>query len=399
MTRTEPSVFSFDGFVSEKTLRAYLSRAVTMAIGYDDPVSPERNGHRADFILDIGAKYICRFGCVWGPCQKDWDTYPGQKAFIESLHEKDPDIVLEACLFEHVTPAVETLKIPRSTFEAFGLPYEDRHFSYPAMLNPSGDATDFWYKGGSVPDITQLETQMFFYARACAYLDIGYEAFHMGQIYLIGRHDKANGYPCYTRLCNMIRDYARVHARRHFVFLNAHIHGIIGTDGKLLLDLHMWPGRFHSDEPEPDAPMPASVQKGRLDSLYGRSLGGLTHSGWSCDHLPYMIEIDNWGNKIEDIGVPDNNNFTVWGYDEISWFANQSDAYRARFLKEVTEDLPSIDPEGYFAMPGERIAYIHEKGSKVKTGDTYYAYDPALFEKGCGDQKVIKQIWSERGVG
>ena len=145
--------------------------------------------------------------------------------------------------------------------------------------------------------------------------------------------------------------------------------------------------------------MPASVQKGRLDSLYGRSLGGLTHSGWSCDHLPYMIEIDNWGNKIEDIGVPDNSNFTVWGYDEISWFANQSDAYRARFLKEVTEDLPSIDPEGYFAMPGERIAYIHEKGSKVKTGDTYYAYDPALFEKGCGDQKVIKRIWSERGVG
>ena len=39
MTRTEPSVFSFDGFVSEKTLRAYLSRAVTMAIGYDDPVT------------------------------------------------------------------------------------------------------------------------------------------------------------------------------------------------------------------------------------------------------------------------------------------------------------------------------------------------------------------------
>ena len=393
------AVFDFDGSVTEETLRAYLSRAVTLTTDPHDWPKEPHNEHIKEFILDTGAKYICRFGCIWDPSQKDLDTYPEQKKFIEDMHASDPHIVFEGCLFEHVTEAVESLKVPKEAFEAFGLSYEDRCFRYADMLHPSGDGKDFWSPGHSVPDITRTETQLFFYARACAYIDIGYEAFHMGQVYLMGRHDKDSGYACYTRLTQLIRAYAASHARRHFVFLNAHIHGIIGTDGMLLLDFHMWPGRYHSDDPTSDWPQPASIRKGRVDSIYGRSLGGLTHSGWTCEHLPYLIELDNWGNDPKQFGTRNDADITVWGYDEISWFANQTDEYRHLFLTKIPDELADADSEGYFAMPGQRIAYIHSKNDTKAVSYTYFAYDKRLKKEGFGDQSVIKAVWKNRPIG
>ena len=62
---------------------------------------------------------------------------------------------------------------------------------------------------------------------------------------------------------------------------------------------------------------------GFSDGIYGRSKGGMTPSGWSCEHLPYLVEIDNWGASRHP-GQAKQGGIWVWGYDEITWFAHQS---------------------------------------------------------------------------
>ena len=63
-------------------------------------------------------------------------------------------------------------------------------------------------------------------------------------------------------------------------------------DGKLLLDFHSFPLRIME---VPDRPQEAMLKVGFSDGIYGRSKGGITFSGWECEHLPYLVEIDNWG--------------------------------------------------------------------------------------------------------
>ena len=390
--------FRFDGTVSEAVLRAYLSRAATLTVC--EPGRTPKPGSApwiGRFLSRTGTKYVCRFGCAWDPSARDEADYPWHRALIEELHAMDPELLFEACLFEHVTTGVEGIPVPPETFEAYGLPVETRHFRYADMVSDFG--RDHWAPGRSVPDITKIETQMFFFTRACRYIELGYEAFHMGQIYLIGRLDAAGGYACYTDLCNRIRDYARVHARRHAVLLNAHIHGITGTDGKLLLDFHMWPARFKELDPQPDFPMPASVFPGYLDSIYGDSLGGMTHFGWSCAHLPYLVEIDNWGcREPQYFGVADPAGFHVWGYDDISWFANQTKENRAKILMDISTRVRELDEDGYFAMPGERIAFIHDADRK-RIAYYYYAYSSESCPQGMDDEEAIAAVFRSRPVG
>ena len=47
-----------------------------------------------------------------------------------------------------------------------------------------------WGPGASVPDITRVETQLWFMFLIGSYVDIGVEAVHLGQVYLIGMNDR-----------------------------------------------------------------------------------------------------------------------------------------------------------------------------------------------------------------
>ena len=389
----EKSVFDFDGSVSEETLRAYLSRAVTLSGGEMLSLS---KSYAKDFILDVGAKYIARAATCWSPSAADYSTYNGQKNFISSVHKKDPDVVFEACLFECVNKdGINSIPVPAYVFEAFGKEPEERNFSYEDMIFEDGKYLNQWGTNSSVPDITRLETRMFFYYRATKYIDVGYEAFHMGQVNLMGAKDA--GHRRYTELATMIREYAASNARRHFVFLNAHSHGFLDADGLLMFDFHMWPSRLHSDTKDADGNLTASVKLRYVDSIYGDSLGGKTHSGWTCEHLPYLVELDNWGAPVNP-GVKQEGSIYVWGYDEISWFANQSDEYRRDFLTHIIDDVRNVDEDGYFAMPAERVAFILD-GEGNRVSYYYYAYDKSAFSKGFGDQSTIKEVFADRAVG
>ena len=94
------------------------------------------------------------------------------------------------------------------------------------------------------------------------------------------------------------------------------------------IDFHSFPLRI---EEVPDKPLAGVLQVGYLDSLFGRSKGGVTPSGWTCDHLPFLVELDNCeasGREGQNMG-----GHWIWGYDEISWFARLSEEDRNDWLR------------------------------------------------------------------
>jgi len=75
----------------------------------------------------------------------------------------DPDMVLEACIFEIVGQRVSQIPIPDWVFTAFGQPVTNRNFIYQNMIYPTNMRRSMG--GGQVPDESQLETRMCFIIR------------------------------------------------------------------------------------------------------------------------------------------------------------------------------------------------------------------------------------------
>jgi hypothetical protein len=65
------------------------------------------------------------------------------------------------------------------------------------------------------------------------------------------------------------------------------------------------------------------------------------------------VELDNWG-VSKHPGEAGQGGDWVWGYDEISWFANQSRQYRSQWLHYALNWVRKTDPDGYLGMPGSR---------------------------------------------
>ena len=121
----------------------------------------------------------------------------------------------------------------------------------------------------------------------------------------------------------------------------------------------------------PDKPQEAILKVGFSDGIYGRSKGGMTFSGWKCEHLPYLVEIDNWGVSRQP-GRPNAGGIWIWGYDEITWFAHQSRQYRSDWLRYAWDWVRRTDPNGYLQMPGSRTLR-----SPLDDMRWYYANNPS----------------------
>ncbi|MCX5682772.1 MAG: hypothetical protein NT049_03710, partial [Planctomycetota bacterium] len=157
-------------------------------------------------------------------------------------------------------------------------------------------------------------------------------------------------------------------------------------EGRLLLDFHSFPLRVME---VPDRPQEAILKVGFSDGIYGRSKGGQTPSGWPCDHLPYLVELDNWG-ASKTPGEPKAGGIWCWGYDEITWFAHQSREYRANWLRYAQDWLRKTDPAGHLQMPGSRTMR-----SPLDNRRWYFANTPsAAVPEGLGDEEAIRAIWA-----
>lgn len=388
--------YNFQGRISREVLENYLSRATTFCeLLNSEKTEGELGGNVEDnirCIRNMGAKFIGRSIYMWGRESRFPGLLQRGKAVVERVHAVDPDIVLQACAFEIVTKDVEKLKVPRWVLDEFGVEYETRSFKLDSMRYADGHMKDKWGRGNAiVPDMSRLETRMWFYFLVRSYIDIGVEAIHFGQVEIMDDSDKDHQH--WHDLLNRVRRYARRKGRRGFLICDGHVPSgcVYDPNGGLLFDFHSFPLRI---EEVGDTGEQGELIVGHFDSIFGRSGGGITPSGWECESLPYLVEFDNFGasgKEGQNIGQ-----HWIWGYDEIGWWARGSEEYRRKWLSYAWCWVRSNDANGYVQMPGARVLHYPVNGRKW-----YYVNTPS--EKtpgGFGDEETVKAIWAgNRGQG
>jgi hypothetical protein len=123
--------YRFDGPMNEEVLRSYLSRSMTLMYLLTGHGNLEDN---IRMMTNCGVKFAGRAAYNWGR------EAGGEGAILAKLemtrtnaakvHAADPEIILQACVFEIVSKDVEKLTIPAWAFEVFGKPVETRNFNY-----------------------------------------------------------------------------------------------------------------------------------------------------------------------------------------------------------------------------------------------------------------------------
>ena len=382
--------YQFDGTISRKVLENYLDRSATMAY-FLVPGTPE--GHQYPYrnddvrlIKNTGAKFIGRAIYRWGEESRlnDPAFWSYAKNRINLLHVYDPDIIFQACLFEYVSDDVNKVKIPGWVFTAFGLPVEKRTFCCDSMIHSENRLTRFG-KNGGIPLINNQETRLWFYYLAASYINSGCEALHLGQVGLIGAEDK--GLKVYARFLTKIRAYAKIHGRRHLVLLDAHVPtGGMIQKGISLLDFNSFPLRIKE---VPGKPHEGVLEVHYLDALFQRSKGCIAPSGWSCKSLPYLVELDNYG-RGQSPNVADTTSIFVWGWDEISWFSLQPEAYRDHWLRYAWNWIKKNDPNGHLEMPVSRMISCPNATDDSYRANTKSSSCPI----GYSQEETIKEIWN-----
>jgi hypothetical protein len=378
--------------ISRKVLENYLERSITV-VYFLTPDIPE--GRRiypypdddVRMIKNLGAKFLGRAIYRWGGESRlnDPSFLSNAAAKIKMMHAHDPDIVFQACLFEIITTDVNNVPIPEWVFRDFGLPVEERNFSYTAMIADNGKFVNHWRENQSVPDITKLETQLWFYFLAGTYINIGCEAFHIGQVELMAMNDRDRTH--WAPIIAKMRDYAAKHARRNWVIIDAHTpHGGMLKDGVSLLDFNSFPLRIKEVV---DEPYRGILEVGYSDGIYKKSKGCVTPSGWTCENLPYLVEFDNFGRSKEGGNVATLDSHFIWGWDEISWLSLQSEADRNAFIRYAHQWLKDTDPNGHLQMPGCRMITCPNETSGSYRANTRSDACPI----GYSQEEVIKELW------
>lgn len=373
--------YKFDGKISREVLENYLSRAITMCDLLDGKGNVDDN---IRMLKNVGVRFAGRAIYMWGGEARLDSLLNRGRPIAEKVHQVDPELILQAAIFEIVTEQVNQIPIPEWVFSEFGLTPEQRNFRYEAMVYPDGHRRNQWSGGASVPDMSQLETRMWFVHLAARYIDIGVEAIHFGQVEIMDDRDPDHVH--WRDMLARVRRYAEKHARRHLVLCDAHVpSGGIVHEGNLLFDFHSFPLRI---EEVPDKPYDGVLKVGYLDSIFGRSRGGATPSGWECNSLPYIVEFDNFGRSRregQNIGA-----HWIWGYDEISWFARQSEEYRNQWLRYSWNWVREHDPNGCVQMPGSRVLAAPANGKRWYWANARSEATPDGFSQ----EQTIKDIWA-----
>jgi len=376
--------YRFDATISRQVLENYLSRSITMEGLLNGRGDLDDN---IRMLNHTGAKFIGRSLCLWGGEANFLKNLERARQQAPKVHQADPEMILQACVFEIVTPQVEQVPVPDWVFTALNQPVEKRNFRYADMIYPAGQRRD-WGRNGSVPDVSRIETKLWFYYQAASYIDLGIEAIHFGQVEIMNRNDRDLSH--WSQVFTLVRAYAAKHARRHMVLCDGHVpSGGLVADGKLLLDFHSFPLRIIE---VPDKPQEAILKVGFSDGIYGKSKGGLTFSGWKCDHLPYLVEIDNFGSSRQP-GKPNAGGIWIWGYDEITWFAQQREEYRNQWLHYAWDWVRKTDPAGHLQMPGSRTLRSPLDGKRWYYANAKNAATP----EGFNQEETIRGIWAADG--
>jgi len=144
--------YQFDGTITRPVLEGYLSRSITMLDLLTGHGSLEDN---IRMLRNTGAKFAGRALYAWGHEGNLHQRLASARQNAPKIHAADPEMILQAAIFEIVSKEAEQIPVPGWAFEAFGQPPRQRHFRYDAMLYPDGRGRDRWWPGASLPDISQ----------------------------------------------------------------------------------------------------------------------------------------------------------------------------------------------------------------------------------------------------
>jgi hypothetical protein len=293
--------YHFDGSMSRQVLENYLERSISFTELLHDDLTKPRNSRGVDpkdnlrLIVETNAKFVGRALMVWGR-EKELPAFlDTAKPFAVALHKADPDFILQAAAFEIVTRGVEATTIPERVLREFGQePSAGRNFRYDDMLYTDGRFVNHWGGRGSVPDMSRLETRMWFY-------------------FLVTRY---------------------------------------------------------------------------IDAVFTKSKGGITPSGWVCEHLRYLVEFDNFV-RSRNPGQPGKDPF-IWGWDEITWFALMPERERNDWLRYAWKWLRDTDPNGHLQMPGSRVIT-----PGTRDGPRWYWANTRsdACPNGSNTEETIREIW------
>ena len=89
-------------------------------------------------LKSMGAKFIGRSLCLWGGEANLLRNLERAKQQIPKVRQADPEMILQACVFEIVSTQVEQVPVPDWAFVALGQPVEKRNFRYDDMIYPEG---------------------------------------------------------------------------------------------------------------------------------------------------------------------------------------------------------------------------------------------------------------------
>lgn len=409
------SPFAFSGGMDEQTLRRYTARAVTYQTLCDCETDIDE-GLR--LITHIGAKFIGRaahFSWKGNWTREQIEEYYALTARLAArAHAADPELILQAGVFEIIyRGTVEAQPIPAEVFAAFDLPAEQRCFDWERMLFPEdftyGDNTwkgwggrNYWAHEAAWPFIGSVETQMYIYYSITRWIDAGFEAVHLGQAEkMMGcRPEYLTGW---DRVTALARKYAKSHARRGVVLFDCHT-VLDGTNMKLgdrvIVDI-IGAGMVPWDDRLTDGVRTCRIGDYTENGCtwIGRSPGGRHPLGFACETVPTIIEFDNYG-RPGPAGEW-NDNYSPWGYDDITWFALQPESYRNAFLLYCDRVLSGIrrDRLGqtYFLQPqlrrclccsGDEPQFIYRPGD---------GFDADYFAAFCREDRVIAEKQADGG--
>jgi hypothetical protein len=350
----------------------YLSRAISHFLPWSDPLRSR------EFLKNTGTKYIHWSGLIWGAPPPDWQTLSAE---IDAVHGADwgKEVVYEAGVMEIVDKdTMDAAPIPDWLYqcmEELGInktrrpgPNGPRFFCYENTFDRNAknwhpSHIGRWAKDASgrdtasVPDITMLETQLWFAYLISEYIDAGFEGIMFGQIGLVGKRDK--DFACTYAMTQFAKKYAAARAYRHAAFLSSH-HRQVDHKGKPILTHLTWPSRlFYTDRVRfgMECGLNAPVDGQHKCVQEFRQLLNTPHD------IPILIEIDNYGASAPTSAYACNPE----GDDEITAYMKKPHWARAEFLRHYYSEFLTYENacgktgRVHLAPSGDRCGYLPYK--------------------------------------
>src|SRR6478672_9857245 len=130
-----PRDYRFDGTMSRAVLENYLARSISMEGLLNGRGDLDDN---VRMLKSMGAKFIGRSLCLWTGEANLLRNLERARQQVPKVLAADPDLILQACVFESVSTQVEQVPVPAWAFRALDRPVETRNFRYADMLYADG---------------------------------------------------------------------------------------------------------------------------------------------------------------------------------------------------------------------------------------------------------------------